>query len=64
MYSSSNISTVIKSRKLRWTVHVARRGGKRNAYRTFFGKPKGKRSLGSPRRMWVDNIKMDLRDRE
>jgi hypothetical protein len=24
------------------------------------GKPEGKRSLGRPRRMWVDNIKMDL----
>jgi hypothetical protein len=25
------------------------------------GKPKAKRSLGRPRRGWVDNIKMDLR---
>jgi hypothetical protein len=24
------------------------------------GKPEGKRSLGRPRRMWVDNIKLDL----
>jgi hypothetical protein len=24
------------------------------------GKPEGKRSLGRPRRRWVDNIKMDL----
>jgi hypothetical protein len=24
------------------------------------GKPEGKRSLGSPRCRWVDNIKMDL----
>jgi hypothetical protein len=24
------------------------------------GKPKGKRSLGRPRRRWIDNIKMDL----
>jgi hypothetical protein len=24
------------------------------------GKPEGKRSLGKPRRKWVDNIKMDL----
>jgi hypothetical protein len=23
------------------------------------GKPEGKRPLGRPRRMWVDNIKMD-----
>jgi hypothetical protein len=25
------------------------------------GKPEGKRSLGRPRRRWVDNIKMDLK---
>jgi hypothetical protein len=27
------------------------------------GKPEGKKSLGRPRYRWVDNIKMDLRDR-
>jgi transposase len=26
------------------------------------GKPAGKRPLGRPRRRWVENIKMDLRD--
>jgi hypothetical protein len=35
-------------------------GEKRNAYRLLVGKPKGKRPLGRPRRMWVDNIRMDL----
>jgi hypothetical protein len=34
----------------------------RNAYRIWVGKPEGKRSLGRPRRRWVDNIKMDLRE--
>jgi hypothetical protein len=34
---------------------------KRNAYRILVGKPEGKRPLGRPRRVWVDNIKMDLR---
>jgi hypothetical protein len=37
------------------------KGEKRNAYRILVGKPEGKRPLGRPRRMWVDNIKMDLR---
>jgi hypothetical protein len=36
-------------------------GEKRNAYRTFVGKPEGKRPLKGSRRRWVDNIKMDLR---
>jgi hypothetical protein len=35
-------------------------GGKRNAYRLFVGKPEGKRSLGRPKRRWVDNIRMEL----
>jgi hypothetical protein len=30
--------------------------------RTLVGLPEGKRPLGRPRRRWVDNIKMDLRD--
>jgi hypothetical protein len=38
-------------------------GEKRNAYRILAGKPEGKRPLGRPRRRWVDNIKMDLRER-
>jgi hypothetical protein len=35
-------------------------GEKRNAYRILVGKPE-RRPLGRPRRRWVDNIKMDLR---
>jgi hypothetical protein len=35
-------------------------GEKRNAYRLLVGKPEGKRPLGRRRRMWVDNIRMDL----
>jgi hypothetical protein len=37
-------------------------GEKKNAYRLLVGKPEGKRPLGSPRRRWVDNIKMDLEE--
>jgi hypothetical protein len=32
------------------------------AYRILVGNPEGKRPLGSPRRRWVNNIKMDLRE--
>jgi hypothetical protein len=34
----------------------------RNTYRISVGTPEGKRALGRPRRRWMDNIKMDLRD--
>jgi hypothetical protein len=53
---------MIKSRKMRWAGYVARMGKKRNAYRLLVGNPEGKRPLGRPRRRWVDNIKMDLRE--
>jgi hypothetical protein len=53
---------MIKSRRMRWTGHVARSGEKRNAYRILVGKPEGERPLPRPRRRWVDNIKMDLRE--
>jgi hypothetical protein len=39
-------------------------GEMRNAYRIFVGKPEGRTPLGKPKRRCVDNIKMDLRERE
>jgi hypothetical protein len=62
LYSSPNIIRVIKSRRLRWTGHVARMGERRGAYRALVGIPEGRRTLGSPRRRWEDNIKMNLRE--
>jgi hypothetical protein len=41
---------------------VTRIGEKRNACRILLGRPEVKRPLGRPRRRWVDNIKMDLRE--
>jgi hypothetical protein len=54
-YSSPNIITMIKSRRMRWRGYVARMG------RILVGKPEGKRPLGRPRRRWTDNMNMDLR---
>jgi hypothetical protein len=36
-------------------------GEGRGVYRVLIERPQGKRPLGRPRRMWEDNIKMDLR---
>jgi hypothetical protein len=55
LYSSPSII------RMRWAGHVARMGEKRNAYRILVGNAEGKRPLGRPRCMWVNNIKMDLR---
>jgi hypothetical protein len=61
VYSSPSIIRMNMSRMI-CAEHVARMGAKRNAYRILLEKPEGKRQLGRPRRRWVDNIKMDLRD--
>jgi hypothetical protein len=60
LYSSPNIVRVIKSRRLRWTGHVARMGEGRGVYRVLVGMPEGKRPLGRPRLRWEDNIKLDV----
>jgi hypothetical protein len=49
LYSSPNIVTVIKSRKMRWAGHVASMGEGRGAYRVLIGRPEGKRPLERPR---------------
>jgi hypothetical protein len=36
-------------------------GDTRNAYRNLLGTPLRKKPLGKPRRMWEENIKVDLR---
>jgi hypothetical protein len=64
LYSSPYIITrrMMKSRRMRWAGHVARMGATRNAYGILVRKPEGNRPLGRPRRRWVDNIKIDLRE--
>ena len=42
--------------------HVARMGESRGVYRVLVVKPEGKRSLGTHRRRWDDNIKKDFRE--
>ena len=36
--------------------------GRKSAFKILIGTPTGNRSLGSPRRRWQDNIKMDLNE--
>jgi hypothetical protein len=64
LYSSPSIFRVIKSRRMRWAGHVARIGGRRDAYRGLLVKPEGKRPPGRPRLRCEGNIKMDLQEVE
>jgi hypothetical protein len=52
LHSSPNIIRVIKSRRMRWSGHVARMGKERGVYRIFVGRPEGRRPLERPRRRW------------
>jgi hypothetical protein len=61
LYTTPNIIRQIKSRRMRWAVHVVCMGEGRNVYRVLVGKPEGKRSPGKPRYRW-DGIKMELRE--
>jgi hypothetical protein len=62
LYSSPNIIRMIKSRRMRRAGNVARIVETRNAYRILVGKAEVKRPLGIPRRRWVENIKIVLRE--
>jgi len=42
LYSSPNIVRVIKSRRMRWTGHVARMGKRRDVYRVLVGRTERK----------------------
>ena len=53
---------VIKSRKLRWAVHVVRMEG-RSAFKILTGTPTGKTSLGRHRHKWEDNIRVVLKEK-
>jgi hypothetical protein len=44
--------------------HVVRMGRRGTNVDYLWGSQKAKRSLGRPGRWWVDNIKMDLGERE
>ena len=53
---------MIKSRRIRWTGHVARMGGRIAVYGVLVGKREAKRPLGRPRGRWEDNNKIELQE--
>jgi hypothetical protein len=63
LYSSPSIIRMMKSRSMRWAGHIVRMRENRNGCRILVGKPGEKRPLRRLRRRWVDNIKMDQREK-
>ena len=59
VYFLPTIFRVIKSRRMIWSGHVARMGERRGVYRVLVGIPKGKITLGRPRRRWENNMKLE-----
>ena len=51
---------VIKSRRLRWGVHIARMEEGGRAFKILTDKPKGKRPSERLRWSWEDSIRMDI----
>jgi hypothetical protein len=60
VHRSLEVHDQVKDDEIGWSCST--NGEKRNAYRMLMGKPEGKRPLGGPRRRWVGNIRMDLRE--
>ena len=56
------ISIIFLRKRLRWAGHVARMEEGRSAFKMLTGKPTGKRPSGRPRRIWENNIRMDLEE--
>jgi hypothetical protein len=52
LYSSPNILSHIKARRISWAGHVASMGEGTDVYKVLVGKPEGKRPLGRQRRRW------------
>jgi hypothetical protein len=62
LYTPQNIIRMMKSKMVRWVVHVACMGEMRHACNILIGKPKGKKPLGRPRYRWEDNSRVDVRE--
>jgi hypothetical protein len=63
LQSSPSIIRIVKSRKMELAGHSTT-GENRNVCRLLVGNPEEKRPLGRTRRRWLDDIKMDVGERE
>jgi hypothetical protein len=62
LYSSPNIVSVIKLRRMTWSGHIVCMGKRRGVYRILVGKPEGKKPLIRSRHRQEDTFKNDLQE--
>lgn len=62
MYSSKNITSVIKSKRLRRVKYVTLMGVRRYGYNVSIGEPDGRMPFRRSRHRWEDNMKMDIKE--
>jgi hypothetical protein len=61
IYQEEDLITVIKTSRLKWIGHVNRMEDHGETKRELQGFPGGGRRRGKPRKMWLDDVKDDLR---
>jgi hypothetical protein len=54
LYSSPSIIRIIKSKRMRWAVHVTQMGRRGTCIGYWWESQREKRPLGRPRRRWMD----------
>jgi hypothetical protein len=62
LYISHKIIRLFKSKRMRLVEHVAHTREIRNAQKMLVGKYEGKNPLERYRRIWENNIRIDLRE--
>jgi hypothetical protein len=60
LFSSPNIISVVKSKRMRWAERVACMGKMGNVYKILVRKPEVG-AVWRPRRKWEGNIELDLK---
>jgi hypothetical protein len=60
LYSSPSTIKIMKSKRRRWAGYVVRIGERNVLYWLLARNPEGRRTLRRPRRIWMDDIHMDL----
>lgn len=61
LYNRPDLVAEVKKRRLRWLGHLERMDPQRTAKKIYSRVPEGTRSIGRPRKRWLDDIEKDLK---